>query len=298
MLNPKKYLALVGFAPNNRHLAPYDNPEYEIWTLNHAWNYEWMKRWDILFDLHSMDHLQRQVDKADEDKKHLEWLKQDHGERIILMQEVNEEVPNSKRLPIEILRKKYGNFYTSSFAYMMAYALYLGYKRIDVYGFDMEAESEYNYQKDSAEYFLGLAIGLGVDIGIPKGSSLLTGTVYAFYDNTIGFRQQIELRGHGLIRQQEQARGDYHTALGYSDKLNELLPNYPDLIELKEESDKQLQEKRDLCYQISGALAEAEDALDGFDKYFAVQGTIHFEDAINLVEAKGYGKQEDSQKTS
>lgn len=277
-------LALVGFAPNSRHLAPFDNPEYEIWTLNHAWNYDWMKRWDVLFDLHTEDHLRRQIEKSEEDKKHWEWLHQDHGDKIILMQEKYDDIPNSQRFPIEEMRKRFGNFYTSSFAYMMAYAIYKGYKRIDSYGFDMKADSEYNYQRDSAEYFLGLANGMGIDIGIPQNSELLTGTVYAFHDNTIGYRQQLELRAASLIRQGDNARGEYQTALGYHTKLMELLPRYPDLEALKKESADTLQTKRDICYKIDGAVTEVKDAIDSFDKYFSIKGTIAFDGTEELAE--------------
>ncbi len=48
----KDKLAIVGFAPTTRHLAPFDDPEYEIWGVNEEYNYDWMKRFDRWFQIH------------------------------------------------------------------------------------------------------------------------------------------------------------------------------------------------------------------------------------------------------
>jgi len=272
---PKKKLALVGFAPTNRDLAPWDNKEYEIWTLNQAPHHEWMKRFDVLFDLHPMSHLKRERSPAD--KQHLEWLKQEHGDLIIYMQEEYPEVPNAKRFPIERMKKKFGNFYTSSFAYMMALAIDKGYKRIDVFGFDMDADAEYNYQKDSAEYFIGLAIGMGIDVGIPENSSLLTGTIYAFSDNTVGFRQKMEMRGHSLKHQLDSAIGDFNVLCGYTAQLKELLKDYPKLQELYKQKMKEKEKQRDVSQSIYGAMLECQEMLKLYDDYYNIIGRIKAE---------------------
>ena len=47
-----KKLALVGMNVRTRANAPFDDPDFEIWTLNESYTGAWMKRYDVLFQLH------------------------------------------------------------------------------------------------------------------------------------------------------------------------------------------------------------------------------------------------------
>lgn len=47
----KDKVAMVGFA-NSRDLAPFDDPDVEIWGLNEGYFFPWMKRWDRWFQIH------------------------------------------------------------------------------------------------------------------------------------------------------------------------------------------------------------------------------------------------------
>lgn len=43
----------VGFAPNTRSLAPWDDPQYDLWLLNEEYRFDWVKRApDIHFQIH------------------------------------------------------------------------------------------------------------------------------------------------------------------------------------------------------------------------------------------------------
>jgi len=44
-------LIFVGMNPKTRHLIPWD-ADAEIWTLNEAPMNAWLKRWDVLFQIH------------------------------------------------------------------------------------------------------------------------------------------------------------------------------------------------------------------------------------------------------
>jgi len=283
-MSSKRPLALVGFAPRSRDSAPYDDPNYDIWTINHAPHKEWMKRFDVLFDIHPLSHITRSVDRSPTDKLHLEWLKQEHDFPIYMMEKYP-EFPASKRFPIEKLREKFGDFYTSSFAFLMAFAIYKGYKRIDVFGFDMAGESEYNYQRDSAEYFIGLAIGMGIDVGIPDNCTLLKGPVYALEDNNLGFKQQLELRHHGLIQQRNKYVNDYFVASGYVDEMLILQEEYPDLLPLLEESDSEAVRKMAVCNKIEGMIEDVAECMDMYDKYYNIQGSIRMSEIEVEAEA-------------
>jgi hypothetical protein len=95
------------------------------------------------------------------------------------MQDKFPEIPTSIKYPYEELVKKYGERFFSSFDYMMAYGIHLGYKKILVYGIDMAVQDEYLFQRPSALYWIGFARGLGVDVEIQKDSGLNMKGLYA-----------------------------------------------------------------------------------------------------------------------
>ena len=41
-LRKRDKLAICGFAPTTRHMAPFGNPEYDFYALNEEYNYDWM----------------------------------------------------------------------------------------------------------------------------------------------------------------------------------------------------------------------------------------------------------------
>jgi len=268
-------LAIVGFSPSSREEAPYDNPEYDIWTMNRAWAQPWMKRWDALFELHPLTYI-RSSTTYNSEREHYDWLIQSHG-KPIYMQEKYPEVPDSVRYPIERMRKKYGDFYTSSVAFLLALGIDKGYKSIGVWGVDMSAETEYGYQRDSMEYFLGWIMGKGIDLYIPPQCPLLKGRIYAFGDNGIGYRQRLEFRRGMLGRQMDTAAGEYHRLYGYTETLeNEIVPKYPDAQQLLSPAEGKLVLARDTVQLIHGAQLEVDEMLKYFDEYYNASGGVKF----------------------
>jgi len=274
--DPKKKLAMVGFSITNRHLAPFDDPEYEIWSLNHAWGMEFIKRCDVYFDLHPKAWITVSIGKSEPERQHYEWLQQPH-DFPIYMQEEFPEFPASVRYPIERIRKKYADFHTSSLSYMLALALDMGYKRIEIYGFDMAADSEYNYQRDSAEYFIGLAMGLGVEIYIPDNCPLCKGRIYAFNDSSIGLRQKIEFRKRKLEMDLDAALSRFHNIQGYLDQIEKLIPKYPDLKQLFSVKGKEEVEQMNLCHTTNGAFMECDEMFKIYSDFYQDIGGVKFD---------------------
>ena len=67
---------------------------------------------------------------------------------------------------------------------MVAFAIYEGFKEISVLGVDMATNSEYQAQRPSVEWWLGLAEGLGIKVYIPPTSDILKCTqIYGFESN-------------------------------------------------------------------------------------------------------------------
>jgi hypothetical protein len=275
MPNPNRRLALVGFSATNRDLAPFDNPDYEIWSLNHAWGMEFIKRCDVYFDIHPKAWITQSIGKSEPERQHYEWLQQPH-DFPIYMQEKFPEFPASVRYPIEAIRKKYADFHTSSLSYMIALALHLGYEWIEIYGFDMAADSEYNYQRDSAEYFIGLAMGMGVHIYLPENCPLCKGRIYAFNDSSIGLRQKIEFRHRKLEMDLDAALGHFHHLQGYLDQVEKLMPKYPDLKTLYQKKSKEEKDQADVCQVTHGALEETDEMLKIYSDFYNDLGGIKF----------------------
>lgn len=66
----------------------------------------------------------------------------------------------------EIITKYNSRFFTNSISYMIAYAIYHGFKKIDLYGVDMDGNGEYSFERPSVTYWIGFARGLSIEVNI------------------------------------------------------------------------------------------------------------------------------------
>ena len=147
----------------------------------------------------------------------------------IYMQRAHDDIPNSVALPIgEIIKNlipetnHQSDYFTSSFAFMFGLAVFMGYKQIELYGFEMGAQTEYAYQRAGAEYLIGLAQGRGVNVVIPKQSTLLQGPMYAYKHMKQGYRQNLEMRGQFLGKQLDDERSRLNVLVGRSQAFEEI----------------------------------------------------------------------------
>ena len=204
----KKTVALVGLASSSCSLAPFDDPECEIWGLNEAHAFSWMKRATRWFQIHCTKSWKRPVAKRDV-RGHYEWLKKNPWNIPIYMQYWNDEIPNVVAYPlheiVEILLDKFRRgdkrvkYFTSTFAYMMGVALLEGrrriegekpFERIEIYGFEMSDDIEYVQQKSCAEFWIGLAMGLGIEIYAPENCQILWSALYGGHELGQGWENE------------------------------------------------------------------------------------------------------------
>ena len=150
--------------------APWQDPMWELWS--HASCRHLCKRDpDLLFDLHPPD-LWRDPTKKNWDPKYLTWLKTNRVP--IMMQDAYLEVPASIKYPFaQVITEFPRGYMTNHLAYMVALALIEGVTHIGVFGCDYATNSEYGPQRGSAEYWLGVAEGRGVQVLLPPGCDLL-----------------------------------------------------------------------------------------------------------------------------
>lgn len=90
----------------------------------------------------------------------------------VMVHKKHKLIPNSVEFPLNDMPSRY---FTSSFAYMIAYAIHVGATAIDLYGVPLTLKVEYQEQKCCIEYWLGYARGKGIEITI-YGLTTLFGT--------------------------------------------------------------------------------------------------------------------------
>jgi hypothetical protein len=197
----KKSVALVGFSPTSVGMAPWDAPssEIEIWCLNEAHSFPWMKRWDRWIQIHRSQDFMKPIAKRDV-QGHYDWLKQEH-DHPVYMQNRYDEIPNSTEYPLPKICQRFlknlwvgqdntRKYFTSSLAYMVALALYEGFERIEVYGVEMSWTDEWIPQKACMEFWLGMALGMGKSVYLPPNCQLINAPLYGYVGQ--GPRNEVE----------------------------------------------------------------------------------------------------------
>lgn len=88
--------------------------------------------------------------------------------------------PNAQKFPFRALRARYGSYFSSTPAWMLAWMLEQVYTEVHIYGIHLATEWEYIRQRPNLEFLIGMALGRGTQFVIPDRSSLLKGKfVYA-----------------------------------------------------------------------------------------------------------------------
>lgn len=155
----KDKIAIVGFATSTRGLTPWDDDEYEIFSLNEGYAFPWMKRYDRWLQIHP--HWDFEKDNNMNDPNHFLWLQNKSGpctrcegrgylltkdnqhidcdacdkgtyhpnkERKnlpIYMQEQYDDIPNSVKLPLDEIHNKFFKKYLKDRKYFTSSASYM-----------------------------------------------------------------------------------------------------------------------------------------------------------------------------
>ena len=164
---PYLKVALIGTAPSSRMLAPYNDPTWQIWGCSPG-NMNVLPRVDMWFEIHG--NLLWPENKH-YGEPYLNWLNQ---QTFPVYMQNNILVPRATPLPKNELVKEFGPyFFTSSFAWMMALAMYKGAKEIALFGIDMASRDEYILQRPGAYYFFMEAQRRGVKMLAPYESDIM-----------------------------------------------------------------------------------------------------------------------------
>lgn len=296
-----KPLILVGMNARTRSKVPWES-NAEIWTLNEAYIQPWLKRYDVLFQLHPRWDWERRNNIADPNhplylkgesgpcifcsgtgkinvdsvEQKCKWCKDGQYElpahragKTIIMQDMNHDVPGCARLPIEKMTDNFCEdgkpYFTSTFAHMLVFALWVGFKDIKIYGFEMESDTEYANQKACAEYWMGYGRAPGIKIEAP-GSGLCKGDHYAYQTNAQGYRQRLEIRVHHLKMQLQNAEAE---AIRSEGGLNAVTP-FKGIPEVTPAFDLHFDEhfkRKGFVSFLRGTIRELENAIKLYDAY-------------------------------
>lgn len=198
----KDKVAIVGFSTNHRHLAPLDDPAYEIWGMNNA--YLHLKRADRWFELHSEDQYGWDLRRPGE---HVEWLRRFKGPLYLI--NARTDMPNSISYPYDDVIGCVGPYLTSGPALMLGFAMLEGFRHISIFGIDLATHTEYADQKPGFEFLLGMAMGREITVELPQTCELLKGPVYGRGDVNPGgehrTRKQFEGRLKALAKRKTEA---------------------------------------------------------------------------------------------
>lgn len=249
----KKTVCLVGMAQTSRHAVPWNDKDVDIWVLNESHAHNYIKRLTRIFQMHpKWDYMRRgnfndpfypeflqNLPWTEEDIERLEstnvykemprgWPEPKVGSKrrpedieIVLLKD-DEKIPASRMVyPFKNIMEEYDNdkklrYFTSSAPYMVALAIHEGYERIEVYGFEMSSQEEYGYQKPCFEFWLGMAMGKGLEVYIPPGCRLLGETTKLYgYDKIPGYtKMHAEIRRNALGRERSKAERQLNAVTG------------------------------------------------------------------------------------
>ena len=178
MLGPEgaDKIAICGSAPSSIRLAPFRDKSYAIWACSPG-AYGYCERKDAWFELHRWEPQEPGVPNDPAAKP---WFSPEYVrfmelfEGPVFMLQAVPTVRNCVLYPFESMIKKYGPYhFTSTMAWMLAFAIEQKPKAIGLWGVDVSANEEYARQRPGVQHFLGLAKQLGIDIVIPAESDVL-----------------------------------------------------------------------------------------------------------------------------
>jgi hypothetical protein len=160
-------IAVMGSAPSSKDLAPFSELEWEIWCCSPP-NYN-NPRVDAWFELHN---LCRKIG-IPQNKPYTDTLLM--HPRVYIAERDN-RLPNGIKFPWRELVAEFGDyFFTSSVAWMLAFAIVHKPEKIGLWGVDMSAHEEYGYQRAGCHHFIQIAKDRGIGIYAPPTSDILQG---------------------------------------------------------------------------------------------------------------------------
>lgn len=218
---PKKTVAIVGSAPRTRDKAPFENKDIEIWMFNSSPLADWCKRLDVIFELHPREEYTFAFDTK---AIYWQWLRKNTGVRVY-MQEEDYQVPMSVKYPLDAVCNRFlsnlrrgeamNRYFTSSVCYALALAALQGFERIEMYGIEMETNTEYIYQREGVGLWVGICLSLGIEVWIPDDCAMFNAPLYGYDQDYTGItREELEEHRNLLLQRRDEVKAAVDKARG------------------------------------------------------------------------------------
>lgn len=275
-------VALFGFAEPTRGGIATSQAD-AMWSVVWAYKYKEIPRIDRLFEMHPI-WLQAASEKEEYQKvrDHYQWLKENQTIPIYMM-ENRYEIPRCVRYPIEQvwyllpLERQHSHF-GSSVDYMMALAIYEGYQTIELYGIEMGSETEYRYQRESFQYWVGQCDARGIKIVFPQNTILFKKKMYGYEGGSMIYRQSMEAV---LLQRRNQMITDTAAYNGLKGQAFRRLVEYGDKDPEYIKMDEELDSRAKLLFILDGAIQQLQLLLKEIDLEEPDQTlTNHFQDHL------------------
>lgn len=171
-------IAILGASSNSLLGVPWESTEIEFWAgaSFHKLQPELAPAVNCWFEMHN--NVERLRDGW------LGWAVENQPK--CYLQEAHPELSGSAAYPIAEITMKFGRYFTSTVAYMIALAIRVKASEIFLFGVDMKCGDEYTHQKPCTEYMIGLARGFGIDVCIHDRSPLLKADTLYGYESRVG----------------------------------------------------------------------------------------------------------------
>jgi len=170
-------VVIVGCS-DSKSETPWDDKDCEFWGVNNLFLTLPDKPWSRWFEIHPFECKNNLYSRR--------WKYDFRGQKVndyiaglgklkcpVYMQQKWDIVPTSTEYPIKDITEDFGRYFTNTISYEIALAIYMQFKEIGIYGVDMAVDSEYHHQRPSCEFFLGIALGKGININIPDEADLV-----------------------------------------------------------------------------------------------------------------------------
>jgi hypothetical protein len=215
-------------------VTPWDLPDTDYWACQPVITYKQHEghRIDALFEMHQMETWKQFAES-------LNLYNKDKTIPIFMIQ-ANQQVNNSIAYPIREVQQmvadnmKLKKYFTSTISYMIAMAIWMGYKSIELYGVHMAADEErYSLQRSCCETWLNYGFGKGVNYYVPDESSIMHSTHMYGYEQQNGIYLKLmnrrEMMNNGLAnmkKELERLKSDCDQQQGAVLGLDQLMAEY------------------------------------------------------------------------
>ena len=298
-----KKICIIG-TTSTRHLAPFNDTSWEIWTIGPGGRDIPGHRWERLFEVHgsSLFHTwevgfgeylnflsnvkppQQVVTIRPIKEMILDWGYQHKKPPDEVAKEITGSFEANVVLDRGLLLGKYGRMWMSStISYALAQAIEEGAKEISIYGIDMECGEEYVTQFAGARHLIDLAKYIGITVTMPAWCGLLRDPSpypdrWETYE-AIWFQNRINLLSGvvaGKVAEHDQTKAELFRKEGAIRTLADIVQNFDGKVKeeseaamknLDKERNGQIMQQANLSAEIShlnGQLAMCKLYMDHF----------------------------------